>query len=341
VPPDLAAAIKNVTGGAIPEWGSRLASVPWVVRAFLRGIDKKVAHMPVELWDLIAFVVSQDNACRYCYGATRTVLKILGYGDNSIDRLERDVHLAELPPAEAAALHFARKVSQANPLPTAADLRELARAGFAQSAIAEIAYIAAFAGYGNRVATLFALPPDQLEQILKNPLMRLMRPLLARKFRGKRQPAAKLPAPNEPPFADLIAKLEGSPTAHAARSMLDEALASPELPRRTKLLMFAVIGRALGCEYIKQQAQRALQAETLAATDVDEVLSNLGSPKLDDREKLLIPFARETVRYRSLAIQQRTRELSARLRIEELIEAVGVAALANSMARLAVLLDPC
>ena len=341
MPPDLEASIKKVTGGAMPVWGPRLASVPWVVRGFLYGIDKKVSHMPVELWDLIAFVVSQDNACRYCYGATRTILKVLGYGEQSITRLEGDVHLAEIPAAEKAALRFARKLSQANPLPTAPDLRALADAGFSRPAIAEIVYIAAFAGYGNRVATMFALPPDELEHILDNPVMRLMRPLLARRFRGTRQPVAMLPAPNEPPCADLIAALEGSPGAHVARSMLDEALASPVLSSRTKLLMFAVIGRALGGEYVEREAQRALAAEGMAAADLDDVLSNLGSPTLDERERLLVPFARETVRYRSLAIQRRTHELSARLSIEELIEAVGAASLANSVARMAVLLDPC
>jgi alkylhydroperoxidase family enzyme len=341
VPAELAAAIKKFTGGAMPVWGSRLAVVPWVARGFLRGIDKRVAYMPVGLWDLIGFVVSQDNACRYCYGATRTVLKILGYGDAAIDRLERDIQLAELTGAEKAALRFARKVSQANPLPGAGDLRQLSDAGFAAEAVAEIAFVAAFAGYGNRVATMFALPPDQLEQLLRNPLMRVLRPLLARQFRGKRAPVVALPVPNDPPFASLVATLLGSPTAHAARSMLDDAFASTVLPRRTKLLLFAVIARALACEYVEEEARRGLAAEQLSARDVDDVLSNLGSQKLDERERLLVPFARETVRYRSLPIQQRTRELSGRLRTDELIEAVGVAALANALGRLAVLVGTC
>lgn len=341
VPADLAAAIKKLTGGVVPEWGSRLGVVPWVARGFFGGIEKRAAYMPVALWDLIGFVVSQDNACRYCYGATRTVLRILGYGDEAIDRLERDLELADLSAAEQAALRFARKMSQANPLPGTADLRALTDAGFTAPEIAEIAFVAAFAGYGNRVATMFALPPDRLERMFRNPFVRLLRPLVARQFRGHRHAQVASPAPNAPPFATLIAALERSPTAHAVRAMLDDALDSPVLPRRTKLLLFAVVGRALGCDYVKEEAERALVAEGLSPTDVDDVLSNLGSQALDARERLLVPFARETVRYRSTVIQQRTRELSTRLRTDELVEAVGVTALANSIGRLAVLVGTC
>jgi len=54
-----------------------------------------------------------------------------------------------------------------------------------------------------------------------------------------------------------------------------------------------------------------------------------------------VPFARETVRYQPLAIQRRTRELARELSIEEVIEAAGVAALANAVGRLSVLLETC
>ena len=62
IPADLRAAVRRIAGATTPARASRLAAVPWVVRAFIHGIDKRVA-----------FVVSQENACRYCYGATRTM----------------------------------------------------------------------------------------------------------------------------------------------------------------------------------------------------------------------------------------------------------------------------
>jgi alkylhydroperoxidase family enzyme len=71
------------------------------------------------------------------------------------------------------------------------------------------------------------------------------------------------------------------------------------------------------------------------------VLANLGGPELDRREAALLPFARETVRYQASALQRRTRALADALSVAEVIEAVGVAALANVVARLSILLDRC
>src|SRR5262249_20274501 len=139
----------------VPGWATHLAPVPWVVRAMARVVGKRLAYMPLDLWALIGFVVSQDNSCRYCYGATRTVLRIVGYRDDQIDRIERDVHLSDLTRPEQVALEFARKVSHANPRPTARDRDEVADVGYAPAAVAEIAYAAAFAGFPNRISTLF------------------------------------------------------------------------------------------------------------------------------------------------------------------------------------------
>jgi len=69
------------------------------------------------------------------------------------------------------------------------------------------------------------------------------------------------------------------------------------------------------------------------------VWSNLGSPKLDAREAKLVPFGRETVRYQTAAIQRRMRELTPGLSAPEILETVGVVALANAIGRLSVLLD--
>ena len=338
VPTDLAADLKRRMGGVVPVWGPLLARVPWVVRANARMVTKRVAFMPVGLWDLISFVVSQDNACRYCYGMTRTILKVLGYRDEQVDRLERDISLAELPPGTQAALEFARKLSHANPRPTPSDRGALERAGFERAAVAEIVYVAAFAGFFNRVASCFAIPPEPFERFAANPIGRLLRPLIARQMRGKRVSPTPLP-PNGRPFARVVTALEGSPLACVVRDAVDDALASPALPRRTKLLMFAVIGRALGCAYSEEEARRGLQDDGLVATALEDVIANLGAPSLDRRDALLVPFARETVRYNVAALQRRTRTLADALTTEEVIEAVDVASLANSIGRLSVLLD--
>lgn len=340
LPEAIAADVRQATGGYVPGWAPRVARVPWVARSFARFVDRRVAYMPPGLWDLISMVVSQDNSCRYCYGAMRTILKVQGYSDAAIDGLERDVHLAEISPAEQAALRFARKVSNANPRPLPEDVDALARAGFSRPAIAEIAYAAAFQGYPNRVATFFAFPTEPFGRLGDSPFLRFVRPFIVRRFRGKQHAAVRLP-PNDGPCAEVVAALDGSPTAHALRTSIDEALASTVLPRRTKLLMLGVIGRALGCVRAETEARDALAAEGIAAGELAEILANLGSPRLDARDRLLVPFARETVRYRTLAIQERTRALRTTLSADEVVEAVGITALANGVARLSILLETC
>jgi hypothetical protein len=80
--------------------------------------------------------------------------------------------------------------------------------------------------------------------------------------------------------------------------------------------------------------------EGLEAGDVGEILSRLASPKLDELEAVIVPFARETIWYRPAQIQRRGRELRARLSNEQFIDLVGVAALANAVCRMSVILDP-
>jgi AhpD family alkylhydroperoxidase len=118
VPPDLATEVKRRTGGVLPAWATRLAAVPWVVRGFARHNEKRFAHMPARLWDLINLVVSQDNSCRYCYGATRAVLTIQGFDaaaiarfeaeiDAHAERLGRSYRRGDLPPGVPAAYQAA------------------------------------------------------------------------------------------------------------------------------------------------------------------------------------------------------------------------------------------
>ena len=340
VPPTLAAEVRKSTSGLLPAWATHLATVPWVVRAFARVSSERVAHVAPQLAGLINLVISQDNSCRYCYGATRALLKIQGFSDVVIARMERDLHLADLAPADVAALQFARTVSQANPRPTADDLAALERSGFARPAVAEIAGVAAFAGFCNRVSTFFALPPEPFERWVDNPLARFVRPFIAYRV-GIKRGAPVQPPPHEGPCAAAVAVLGDAPLAGTARRIIDDALASAVLPRRTKLLMLAVVARALGCDLVEREARSGLVHDRLEPVDIDDILRNLGSEVLDAREARLVPWVRETVRYRSPVIQERTRELTHHLELPEVIEAVGVASLANAVVRLAILVETC
>lgn len=340
VPRELAHAVRRQVG-PLPGWVERVAPVPWVAHACARLARPPVAYTTPELLDLIALVVSRDNSCRYCYGIQRAVLRILGYRDASLDRLERALDIDTLGPHERSALEFARKVSNVNPRPSGQDLLALEQKGLSSSTIAEVAFLAASTVAMNRIATLLALPPEPLESLVDRPLVRWLRPILALFVRPRRGRPVPPPLPNDGPGAAVVAALGGSPTAPLLRSVIDDAWASPVLPWRTKTLMLAVVGRALGCGHAEKAARSGLAEHGLDATEVDRILAHLASPALDRREALLLPFARESVRYQNLAIQERVRELSGRLRNEEVLEAVGVAAIANMLCRLSVLLDRC
>jgi len=339
VPPALEADIRKQFG-AVPGWLARVAPVPWIARSWASMVRKPVAHLSPALCDLVALVVSQDNSCRYCFGAQRAVMRMLGYREAYVARLERDSHLAELSDAEQAALDFARRVSRADPRPSRAEVERLGRAGFSPPAIAELAFVATAIVFANRAATLLALPPEPLEAMVDKPLVRLMRPLIARRMRTSPRQPEPLPRPNEGLGAAAVASLDSSPAAGVLRTAIDAAWASDVLPRRTKTLMLAVVARALGCTRSEDESRAVLGQDGLGARDVEEILATLASTRLDARETRIVPFARETVRYnRAVPIQRRMREVAQGLEPAEVLETVGVVALANAVCRLSLLVD--
>jgi alkylhydroperoxidase family enzyme len=247
----------------------------------------------------------------------------------------------DLSPRNRAALEFARRISRGNPRPTASDAAELHRLGFERAAVAEFAFVATAVLFMNRLATLLALPPEALESMVQSRLFWLVRPLIAWQARPRLQPPAGLPEPNVGPCAAVVAALDGAPAARFVRGVVNDALGSTVLPLRTKALMLAVIARALGCRQGEADARALLVNADLGSADVDDILANLASPRLDAREARLVPFARETVRYQVGAIQRRMQVVSQGMSVEELLETAGVLSLANAVCRLSVLLDAC
>jgi len=340
VPPALAAEVRRLMG-ATPGWLPSFAPVPWIATTCAGFVSGPLAYAPPQLCDFVGLVVSQDNSCRYCYGVQRALLRIRGYSDEHIDRLVRDFHVADFSPTERAALDFGRRLSRANPRPGRADFEEAVAAGLLPEAVREIAVVVAATNFTNRLGTLLALPQEALEGVVERPLFRVVRPFLAWWIRPKLKPPEPVPQPNDGPCAPLVAALAGSPSARVLRRTIDDAWASAILPRRTKMLVLAVVARALDCRYGEAEARSVLAGEGLGAADVDEVLATLGSPRLDAREARLVRFARETVRYQPSVIQPRTREVCRDFTPAETLETIGVIALANAVCRLSVILDAC
>jgi alkylhydroperoxidase family enzyme len=172
---------------------------------------------------------------------------------------------------------------------------------------------------------------------------RLLRPVLGRivrRYRFRGAPAALTDAQRQGPFADVVAGFDGLQIGGVLHGALAAAWASPVLPARTKALMFAVVARALGCTHTEDEARRLARAAGVADADAEQALAHLDSPALDDLERVLLPFARETVWYQPAAIQRRARELRETIGSERFLEVVAVAALANAVCRLGFVAAP-
>lgn len=336
--PDLESFVKRETGVASPAT-PYLAACPWLVRAMVRlSFDRRLlVRLELELAELIALVVSHDQSCRFCYAASRAMLRIHGMSEARVEALEAKLSGTELTSRENAALAFARRMSRSAPLVGERDRRQLVEAGFDAGEIREIAYVVGYMVFANRVATIPAIPPYGLEKMPDSWLVRLMRPLISRTLAahaGRGQPAPGA-APGEGPHAIVIEAFRGSPIAPALAQALADAWGSPILTRRCKALLFAVVAQALQCRFSAAAIGPVLRAEGLAPGEIDQILSHLDSPALTPAERSLLGFARETVWYQPAQIQRRARSLRGKLSDEELTEAIGVLAFANALCRLA------
>jgi AhpD family alkylhydroperoxidase len=328
----------------VPGSTAYFSSCPWIPRALaaLNGLEFPLVHIDHDLADLVMLVVSQDNSCRYCYAAQRALLRVVGYPQSRIARLEQDFQTAELDPRQRAALDFARRVSRSNPLPSAADKQKLRDAGFSEMAMKELAGVVARAIFFNRVSTLPALPPEYIEELPDRWYIRLLHPVLSRRFRSLRRRAEPSRLSEEQkagPYSYLVVSLDGLPLAGELRRVLDEMWCSSILSTRSKALIFAVVARALGCPCSEQESRRLLLDEGLDENDVEEILAHLSSPKLDDIEAVIVPFARETVWYEAAQIQRRAREVQQRLSAAQFLELIAVCGLANAVCRLGIITD--
>ncbi len=317
-------------------------ALPWLVHALVDlhpefGLQM---HLDLELGDLVQLVVSQENSCRYCYAAVRAMLRIQGMSEARIRRVEGNLTRTNLTPREVATLAFARALSRSTPAGAAAATQMLLESGVSVAEMKEIAFVAAVINFMNRVATMPAIPPYGMEQTPDQLRVRLFRPLLARALRKNRSKGQPTPLDSvlAYPYSHLVEAFAGSPIAPALAKALAEMWASPALTRRCKLLMFAVVAHGLSCESCASEAARALLKEGFPEDALISVLTHLDAAELDPIERLLVPFARETIWYEPAPLQRRARGVRDQLSPTQFLEAIGVAALANGLCRLGAIL---
>ena len=306
---------------------------PWLASAMLSFSEpEKVAYAPLSLMGVAYLVASQENACRYCYGSARAAMKIWGYNEKQIQDLEHEANLAG--GLTRLVVEFARKLAKSNPSPAKKDIEVLLKEGLGREAVSEITACVVKACFANRLATFLALPPNESIEKLPDSLFGRF----FRSFYRKKLVPRKAPPPdryrNEGPFAEIIAGAGVTSIAVWLRTLTDGWLASDVIPARNNLLMLAVIARQLGSQLCEMDARGILAGEGLSVRETDAILSTLSSPDLTPLETTLLRWIRETVWYEPRVIQNSTRKLLAEVGEEQTIEAVGSAAICNTLARL-------
>jgi alkylhydroperoxidase family enzyme len=322
---------------------SYFASVPWLAHALLEMHPEHglLMHLDPDISGLVQMVVSQENSCRFCYSAVRAMMWAQGMSQERIERTEEALARGQdMPPRTLAAVAFGRSQSRTGP-PAASDAcAALRAAGVTEAELKEIAYSVAITDFSNRAHTIPAIPSRPLERMPEQWLMRLIRPLVGRIVRSRTRKGAATPLgqPPEFPYGEIVRLYDGSPIAPRLARTLGAMWASDVLTRRCKLLILAVVARGLSCSGCAAELTPALAAEGLEGAALDRILTHLDGPELDSVERLIVPFARETLWYEPQRVQRHARALRAHLSEQQLLEAIGVAALGNGLCRMGAIL---
>ena len=324
--------------GLLPDLMRYVLRLPWLVDAEVLVCRYTPVHFRPEVGHMLGMVISQENSCRYCYGAYRALFKMIGFSANDLREIESN--LLDPDPKQQALLGFVRRLARSHPRVMADEMAALQAAGFKREAVIEAVFIASMLCFRNRIGTLLAIPPDALEKNADSVLVKLMRPLI--RWKMKRPTAAwAVPVPSNAdiPFAPLSEALSGlEPAQTVLRTNLHLAWNSNVISSRAKALIFAVVAKGLGCQACETGSRALLEREGFTSDEAEQVLTHLASPKLNALESKLVRFARQTVHYRTDVMHEGCREMFEGLLPEQVLEIVGVTALANWIARLSVLL---
>jgi uncharacterized peroxidase-related enzyme len=113
--------------------------------------------------EMIATLVSTENACPYCADSHGYSLRTLGGSAEQLVAIEaRDLNSAAFTPQEQALLAFVEKITRASHTIHRGDIESLIEAGWTEAQIAETIHIAALFATFNRIVNAFGLPSQHL-----------------------------------------------------------------------------------------------------------------------------------------------------------------------------------
>lgn len=316
----------------------------WIGDVIVRVSVQLMTYVKVDpdLADQAGLVVAQDNSCRFCFGAQRTFLRVLGMSEKKISLLEQDLLTGDFNAREKAALKFARQISQSKPLVKAGDAEVLLGFDFSREEIIEFIGLIGLHLFLNRLSTFVALPPQPMEDFPDQWWVKLAKPMVAFKFkrmRNRQPPILEPLSKSGGPLSRITAALSPLPMAEDFREMLEGLWFHSSLSSRTVTLMFAVVGRALGSEHCEAEARKMLLDDGLDESEIAQILDHLASPALNEMEALLVPLARETVWYQPAKIQRRCAKAQEMMSHEQFLDFLGGVSLLNSVCRMGLLVD--
>ena len=331
--------VKHELGGACPDLMMIVSPSEWLRTACLRWPRYEVQEFPQRLADIATLVCAQENACRYCYGVARAQLKLFGYSEKLINRIEKGLHLAELDEKEHTFIQFCRNLSRSSPRPPKKEHDKLIDLGYSELAVTEMAFYIANHCFVNRTATFLSCPLfNKLESLSESFLGKIFRPFIAKKIRNTSWNNTE-PLPDDiSNYSGVIQSLNGLPAASVINDAMVGAFASDVLSRELKVLMFAVVARALECQFCLSESKNMANDLGIDEEEFNNALASLSSHRLNEQEAKLFTWTRETVHFETGDIQRRIRILASEIDNVVLLEAIGVASLANTIVRLAVLL---
>lgn len=332
--------VKNELGGESPDLNMIVSPSHWLRMVVLRWPRYVPQEFPQRLADIATLVCAQENACRYCYGIARSQLKLFGYSEKLITEIEKGLQLAELNEKERTFIQFCRNLARSSPRPPKKDRNRLIELGYSERAVAEMAFYIANHCFVNRTATFLSCPLfNKLERVSQSLFGKIMRPFIEKKIRSTFWNHVE-PLPDDvADFPGVIQSLEGLPAASLVNEAMTGAFESDVLSRELKVLMFAVVAHALECPFCISESKTLASELGIGEEEFDKALATLSSHRLNEQEAKIFAWTRETVHFDTGDIQRRNQILANEVDQVVLLEAIGLASLANTMVRLAILLD--
>lgn len=327
--------------GLVPTVVPYICPHGWAYRPFLFLMRPDVREISEELCSQICFVVARDNACRFCYGSFYTFLRVAGYSESDLHRLERELYLNERESAQHEALQFAVQISQGR-LDTEAAIDSLSKAGYTPAAIREIGGVAVLTALVNRIGTMLAVPVNtRIEDVTSTWYFDAFRPVVQLLLSSWQKIGATTRPPLDRaavdgPFSHSLSHLEATCVGRVLSDVTSRTLTEDSaLPLRTKLLMLTVIARGVGSHRIEGRARTLLHDRFgVQKGALDVAVKHLRGEAVGDRTTALLRLARASIRYDASHIQETVRNHVGELSRAEIIDAVATFGVCNALVRL-------